>query len=49
MFLHFYFVNIKKEKKNYIMVYKSDEESITFKDINNLLYHQLKFKPNLNS
>jgi len=23
------------------MVYKSDEESITFKDINNLLYHQL--------
>jgi hypothetical protein len=41
MFLHFYFVNIKKEKKNYIMVYKSDEESITFKDINNLLYHQL--------
>jgi hypothetical protein len=41
MFLHFYFVNIKKEKKNYIMVYKSDEESITVKDINNLLYHQL--------
>jgi hypothetical protein len=41
MFLHFYFVNIKKEKKNYIMVYKSNEESITFKDINNLLYHQL--------
>lgn len=41
MFLHFYFVNIKKEKKNYIMVYRSSEESITFKDINNLLYHQL--------
>jgi len=41
MFLHFYFVNIKKEKKNYLMIYKSDDTIINFKDINNLLYNEL--------
>lgn len=41
MFLHFYFVNIKKEKKNYLMIYKSDDTIIKFKDINNILYNEL--------
>lgn len=47
MFLHFYFINIKKEKKNYLMVYKTDIKTINVKDINNLLYNKLNNKPSI--
>lgn len=41
MFLHFFYVTYKKGKENYIAVIKSTDESIEFKNLNNLLYNKL--------
>ena len=41
MFLHFYYINVKKENKNYFGVYKSLQNEITFTDINQLIFKNL--------
>lgn len=41
MYINFYYINSKKEKKNYLMVYKSDEKSFPFETINSLLFDKL--------
>lgn len=41
MFLHFYYVNCKKEKKDYIIIYKYNKEIISFSEINNILYKEI--------
>lgn len=41
MFLHFYYVNCKKEKKDYIVIYKYTNEIISFSHINTVLYKEL--------
>ena len=38
MFIHFYYINIKKEKNNYIMIYRHSDEYINFTHINSILY-----------
>lgn len=40
MFLHFYYVNCKKEKKDYIIIYKFKNEVISFNQINSVLYSE---------
>lgn len=49
MFLHFYFVNIKKEKKSYILLYKTENNIISFNDINSILYDKLNNSQNSNN
>lgn len=41
MYLYSYFVNIKKEKKDYIIIYKTNMDKVSHNDINNTLYRQL--------
>jgi hypothetical protein len=41
MFLHFYYVNCKKEKKDYIIIYKYDKEIVSFSEFNNILYKEI--------
>lgn len=41
MYINFYFVDIKKEKKTYIIIYKSDKQHISFNNINTLIYNKL--------
>jgi hypothetical protein len=41
MFLHFYYANIKKEKINYIFVFKHEDKVVKFNNINKLLYNKL--------
>jgi hypothetical protein len=41
MFLHFYYANIKKEKINYIFVFKHEDKIVKFNKINKLLYNKL--------
>lgn len=41
MYINFYFVDIKKEKKSYIIIYKSDEKIISFYKINTIIYNKL--------
>jgi hypothetical protein len=41
MFLHFFYVTYKKGKQNYIAIIKSNENSIEFNNLNNLLYNNL--------
>jgi hypothetical protein len=42
MFLHFFYVDYKKEKKNFICIIKSKTDNeLNFQDINNILYENL--------
>lgn len=41
MYINFYFVDIKKEKKAYIIIYKSNKQNISFNSINTLIYNKL--------
>lgn len=41
MYLHFYYANIKKEKINYIFIFKHEDKIVKFNSINKLLYNKL--------
>jgi hypothetical protein len=41
MFLQFFYISSKKEKKEYIMVIKKDNNDLSFEQINNILYNKL--------
>ena len=41
MYLYSYFVNVKKEKKDYIIIYKTELDNILHNEINTILYKQL--------
>ncbi len=48
MLLHFYYVNFKKEKKDYIIIYKCKESEVSFNDINTILYKTINNEINEN-
>jgi hypothetical protein len=51
MFLHFFYVDYKKEKKNFICILKSNtDKEFEFQNLNNILYENLNndSKPNSN-
>ena len=41
MYLYSYFINIKKEKKDYILIYKTEVDKVLHNDINIKLYKEL--------